>query len=299
MSRPEVSVCIPAYRAAAHLSDAIESVLAQTYPSWELVIVDNASDDDTGRIAAHYAARDPRIRVVTNPVTVGIADNWNLAVDRAEGHYVKLLPADDILQPECLELQLKDFESHPGTALVASRRDFVDADGTLVLAGRGLHGLLGEVPAAEVVRRVVACGLNPIGEPAAYLFRRDDFFAVGAFDPSLPYPLDLSLAVRLLQRGAFYGQSTALAAFRVRGDSYTAGDIHAQGLEHRILLRRLGNDPRWAIGRLTLWRGLALTFVAGAKRSLLYRAASSRRRALRRLPGLVLRPLMASVVSLG
>lgn len=291
-------MCIPAYRAAGHLAAAIESVLAQTYPSWELVIVDNASDDDTGRIARAYAERDPRIRVHTNAATVGMPDNWNLAVGHARGRWVKLLPADDLLRPECLEHQVKDFEAHPGVALVACRRDFVDAAGGPVLAARGLHGLVGELPATEVVHRVVRSGLNPIGEPAAYLFRRDDFFAVGAFDPSLPYPLDLSLAVRLLQRGSFYGQDASLAAFRVRGDSYTAGDIQAQGVEHRILLRRLANDPRWAIGRRTLWRGLTRTYVAGAKRSLLYRAASSRFGLLRRLPAVVVRPLVTAVAGL-
>lgn len=290
-------MCIPAYRAAGHLAAAIDSVLAQTFDGWELVIVDNASDDDTGAIARAYAERDPRIRVHTNAQTVGMPDNWNLAVGHARGTWVKLLPADDLLRPECLERQVKDFEAHPGVSLVACRRDFVDPEGALVLGGRGLSGLVGERPAASVVRRVVASGLNPIGEPAAYLFRRDDFFAVGAFDPSLPYPLDLSLAVRLLQRGSFYGQDASLAAFRIRGDSYTAGDIHAQGLEHRILLRRLANDPRWAVGRGTLWLGLARTLVAGVKRSLLYRVASSRIRVLRRLPGVVVRPLVTAMTA--
>ena len=108
---------------------AIDSPTRLPHLTWDAV-----SDDDTGRIARSYAERDPRIRVHTNPETVGMPDNWNLAVGHARGRWVKLLPADDLLQPECLDLQVKDFEAHPGVALVACRRDFVDSHGDLYVS---------------------------------------------------------------------------------------------------------------------------------------------------------------------
>lgn len=273
----------------------MESVLNQTFQDWELVIVDNASTDATGEIARSYA--DPRITVYTNDATLAMPENWNMAVSKARGRLVKLLPADDLLRPECLEVQVKDFDAHPGVSLVACRRDFVDIDGSVVLAGRGLVGLVGELDPTVVIHRIIRSGVNPIGEPAAYLFRREDFITVGAFDPTLPYPIDLVLAAQLLRLGRFYGQFQPLAAFRIRGDSYTAGDINAQGVEHRILLHRLANDGRWEIGRFELWRGLARTHVAGYKRKLLYRAVASRLPLMRRLPGLVLGDSTVPVVA--
>jgi glycosyltransferase involved in cell wall biosynthesis len=286
VTRPEVSVCVPAYRAEPFLADAIESVLAQSFSDWELVIVDNASPDRTGEIARSY--RDRRIVVHSNPNTISIQANWNLAVDKARGRYVKVLPADDLIRPECLDRQVKEMDASPQLALISCRRDFIDTDGEVVLRGRGLAGLVGERSATEVVHRVMSCGMNPIGEPAAMLFRRHHFLAAGCFDASLPFPMDLELSIRLLRHGSFFGQREVLAAFRVRGDSFSAGRFGAQAAEHRELLRRIAADDRWGITRRQLYHGLALTQVAGLKRRLLFSAVSQRWPPLRRLPALVL-----------
>ncbi len=286
MASPDVTVCIPAYRAEAYLGVAVESVLAQTYQDWELAIVDNASPDRSGEIARAFD--DPRISVYTNSQTLPMAENWNRAVSKAHGRYVKLLPADDMIHPDCLELQVKDLDSHPGAALISCRRDFIDADGRIVATGRGLSGLVGEHAPTRVVREVFRSGINPVGDTAAFLFRRDDFIAAGGFDSSFSYPLDLALAIRLLERGYLYGQAQSLAAFRIRGDSHTAGDVRAQNVEHRRLLRRAANDDQWAISAYQLWQGLARTYPAGIKRALLYRAINSRFSAVRQLPNRVL-----------
>jgi GT2 family glycosyltransferase len=277
---------VPAYLAEPYLAEAIESVIAQTHQAWELVVLDNASPDRTGEIARSYD--DPRIVVHTNPATLRLPDNWNRVVHLARGRYVKVLPADDVLRPDCLELQVKLLEADPDLALVSCRRDFIDSDSTVVLRGRGLIGLLGDRTADEVIERVMASGINPIGEPAAMLFRRDDFLEAGTFDASFPFPMDLELAIRLLRGGDFHGQEASLAAFRVQPDSLTASGIGAQGAEHRAVLRLIAADRRWSIGRLRLLRGLALTRVASLKRRLLFAAVSHRWRPLRRLPAYVL-----------
>lgn len=271
---PEVSVCIPAFRAEPFLRASIESVLAQTYADWELVVVDNASPDRTGEVARSYD--DPRIVVHTNPSTVPLADNWNRAVGLCRGRLVKLLPADDRIRPDCLELQVKAIDAHPGTALVACRRDLVDADGRVLAAGRGLRRLDGPRPSAEVIREILRSGINPLGEPGGWLFRRDDFERVGGFDPALAGAVDLDLATRLLLRGDFVGLSDPLAVFTVRGDSYTARTVRAQLAEHRRLLRRLAADRRWPVSRRLLWWATGASRVAAAKRSLLYRASDGR-----------------------
>jgi len=269
---PDVSVCIPAYRAEPYLRSSIESVLAQTFADWELVIVDNASSDRTGEIARSYD--DPRIVVHTNQVTVPLADNWNLAVALCRGRLVKLLPADDEIRPDCLELQVKALDSHPGTALVACRRDLIDASGQLLVPGRGLRRLAGRHQPDEVIREIFLSGINPLGEPGAWLFRRADFDRVGGFALDAVGALDLELATRLLRCGDLYGLTESLARFRVRGDSWTGRSVRSQLADHRQVLTQVAQDRRWSISwRLRRWGSLAARVAAG-KRSMLYRAAA-------------------------
>src|SRR5215510_13202262 len=102
---PRVSIVTPVYNNAEYLAECIESVLAQTYPNWDYTIVNNCSTDGTLTMAQAYAARDARIRVVTNERFVPVIQNYNNAVRQtsAESAYCKILAADDWLFPECLQ----------------------------------------------------------------------------------------------------------------------------------------------------------------------------------------------------
>src|SRR6187200_2304641 len=135
-STPRVSVCIPAYRGAAHLKASIESVLGQTCGDFELVIVDDHLADDTFAIASSY--RDPRVRCLRNERNLGAEGNWNRALQEATGHYVKLLPQDDVLEPACLQRQVDVLDADAGAeiALVFCARTIVDGVGRRVLVRR-------------------------------------------------------------------------------------------------------------------------------------------------------------------
>ena len=120
---PTVSVCIPAYNAARFIGEAIGSVLAQTCRDFELVVVDDASADDTVDVVRRFS--DPRLRLLRNARNLGLAGNWNRATSEARGRYVKLLCQDDLLRPDCLADQVAVLD-HPGNgdvALVCARRD--------------------------------------------------------------------------------------------------------------------------------------------------------------------------------
>lgn len=289
---PLVSVCVPAYRAERFIGATIESVLAQSYRNWELVVLDNASPDRTGAIARSYT--DRRIRVETNPATVPLAENWNAVAGLAEGRYLKLLCADDLVAPGCLAAEVEVLERNADVAMVASRRDFISADGEVVLRGRGLEGLTGRREASEVVRTVVRSGINPIGWPSALLIRRADFEAVGGFDPRWLHPIDLDLWLRLLSRGALFGLDRSLASFRISGDSVTAR-IGDSGTQHREVLRAFARDTSWEVSRWSLLRGGLRSRAEQVRLRLLFAAVNSRRRWARRLPALVLeRRLVAS-----
>jgi glycosyltransferase involved in cell wall biosynthesis len=282
-----ISVCIPAYRAEAFIAVAIESVLAQSYQDWELIVLDNNSPDRTGEIARSYD--DPRIRVETNARTLDLADNWNAVASLATGDYLKLLCADDVLYSNCLAEQAAVLDHNPDVSFVACRRDFVASDGEVVLEDRGLVGLIGKLEPEEVVERVVCSGINPIGWPPALLLRRQIFVDVGMFDARWLYPIDLELSLRMLRGGSFVGLRDSLASFRISPDS-ASSTIANQGRQHRDMLRSVAADPRWNVGRLALCRGLMLSHLEVVKKRLLFAAVNSSRRPLRRLPSLFLSP---------
>jgi glycosyltransferase involved in cell wall biosynthesis len=179
---PSVSVCLPVYNGERFLAETIRSVLDQTYRDFELVVLDNASTDRSGAIARSFG--DPRIRIERNRETLPQAENWNRIVELARGPLVKVVCADDLLHPRCLELQVAPMDADPGLAVVAARRHMIDEQSRVIVPRRGLKGLIGVHTGVEVARRVVRSGSNPIGESNNVLFRRDDFFTVGGGRPT-------------------------------------------------------------------------------------------------------------------
>jgi len=120
---PEVSVALPAFNAADTLPAALDSLLVQTHPDYEIVVADDGSTDDTPRVLAAYATRHARIR----PLYLthrGVAHAFNSAIDAARGAFVARMDADDLCLPKRLELQAAHLRTHPETGLVASQVRF-------------------------------------------------------------------------------------------------------------------------------------------------------------------------------
>ena len=271
-SLPSVSVCIPVYQGEQFLAETMRSVLDQTYRDFELVVLDNASPDATGRIARSFA--DARVRVETNPTTLPQPENWREAVRRCRAPLIKLLCADDLLHPRCLEYQVGPMEADPGLAVVAARRHMIDERSRVLVPRRGLGGLTGVRSSVEVARRVVRNGANPIGEPGGVLFRREHYSAVGGWRPERRWIMDLDLWMRLLQHGEFLGLPEPLAAFRIGRESLTAENEAAVDAEQKAFIEELGASPHLqvrgidlAVGRLRApagrWRRRALYRMSG------------------------------------
>jgi len=103
---PLISIIMPAYNAEATISESIDSVLAQTYDNWELIVVDDASTDSSPRIIQDYATKDTRIRSLQNPKNSGVAATRNRAIANAGGKYLAFLDSDDLWHKDKLEKQL-------------------------------------------------------------------------------------------------------------------------------------------------------------------------------------------------
>ncbi len=120
MEEPLVSILTPVYNGADYLAECIESVIAQSYRKWEYTIVNNCSTDSSLSIALEYAAKDSRIRVVSNERFLGIIANHNevLRYMSAQARYCKLVYADDWLYPRCIEEMVALAERSPEIGLV-------------------------------------------------------------------------------------------------------------------------------------------------------------------------------------
>ncbi len=185
-SAPLVSVCIPVHNCAAYIEQAINSVLAQTMSDWELVILDNASSDGTTAIPRSYI--DHRIRIVENSQNLGLEANWNKALEKSRGKYIKLLPADDYLLPRCLETQVAALELEVGrkAVLTCCGRRIISPTGDTLLTRR-FSRRDGYFPGPTAIRKIVRSGTNLLGEPGAILFRKDVLQRTGSFQSPHSY----------------------------------------------------------------------------------------------------------------
>ena len=238
---PAVSVCIPAFQSEAYIAATIRSVRAQTFTDWELVVVDDCSTDDTLKAATAASATDARIRITRNETNLGPAANWNHAVAATKAPFVKLLCSDDTLAPTCLERQVTALtqDTNHKAALVASRRDIIDANGAVLIHDRGLGKMSGRVSGQTAIRQCIRAGTNLLGEPSFVLMRRATLDAVGGFDERWSYTIDLECYWRMLRDHDLIAVAETLGAFRVSQSAWSARLAGQQRAEARDLLRHI------------------------------------------------------------
>jgi len=245
---PAVSVCIPTFRGDAFLRPAIDSVLAQTFLDFELIIVDDHSPDETSALVACYD--DKRIRYLRNNENLGPQGNWNRCLAEAKGKYFKLMPQDDLLERDCLTRQVEVLEQDAANeiALVFCARNIIGPSGTTLVRRGFPGGVEGPVLAKTIIAGCVRRGTNLMGEPAAVMIRRELAMGLGWFDAANPYVIDLDYWFRLLARGDGYYIPQPLASFRVLPTSWSVAIGARQTSDFRRFISKVvreRGDIRW------------------------------------------------------
>ncbi|MGW9112791.1 glycosyltransferase family 2 protein [Microbacterium sp. NPDC055683] len=228
---PRISVVVPAFNNARTLDETLRSVLDQDVDGLELVVADHASSDGTWEVMQRFSG-DPRVTLLRTDGGGGAARNWNRVTDAATGTFLKLVPGDDVVRPGALARQA-DILERSGAVLTACRRDVVDADGRVVMAGWGLKGLSRPMSGAEALRRTVRAGRNLLGEPAAIMMRRDALVAAGGWFDRFSYLIDLASYARVLVGGGFSPDPDVGATFRMSGSQWSVALVDAQTAEAR------------------------------------------------------------------
>lgn len=254
---PTISVVMINKNCARWIGEAIGSVLAQTHARLELVVVDDASTDDSREVVAGYAARDPRVVLVTSPVTLYTSGARNLGIERATGDYVSFLDADDRMLPDTLVRQLAAFRAararNPRVQLVCFDAYTLSEGGDRVSRYMGTEywGVVRDedapgwaLPSTWFFPRAIAARFHPawlVAEAGPFLdrIRRDGGFTyVG--EPVVEYRMRMTSATlehaRNMMR-AFAATDATIAAGRSWDDPITPDQVP---------------EPRWA--DLATWK---------------------------------------------
>ncbi len=216
---PLVSIIIPAYNAAATLGETLASARAQTWPSLEIIVVDDGSRDQTAEIAAKHAARDPRVTLIRKK-NGGVSAARNDAIARSRGAFIAPLDSDDIWHPEKLVRQMRRMAAlGPQCGFVYCLSRNIDGE-SRVISRKGVPGFEG----AAFLRFLL---VNPVGNGSAPVFRREAVESVGGYDPdpALQSVEDGLLQQLIARRWTVGCVSEALVGYRRADSSLSANAI--------------------------------------------------------------------------
>lgn len=275
MNAPRVSVVVPTYNNAAFVEATIESILAQTFTGFEVLISDHESTDDTWERLAKFSF-DPRVTLWQTPHGGGAPANWQAVTDRAQGEFIKLVCGDDLIYPTCIAEQVAAMDAHPEVTLVTARRDLIDAHGAVLPGGRGTARLRGLVDGRLALRRTVRSGTNIFGEPATVLMRRSALTAAGGWWSDFPYVIDAATYALVLLQGDAYAVNRSLAAFRVSDGQWSVDLASQQAAQVIAFHEALAAREPDLLGRADLARGAVMAKALGHARRLVYLAMRRR-----------------------
>ncbi len=191
---PLVSVIMPVYNGERYLAEAIDSILAQTFTDFELIIVDDGSRDGSYAIISEYAASDERVRPLRHEVNRGIADARNTAIAASNGQFIANMDCDDVSLPERLEKQLRFLEANPEISGVGACCRYVDRD-----LNHLRDGLVPEQHALIVFHHFLGVPLYV----SSLMLRQEVLNVLGAYQPGRRFAEDTEFEGRLLL-GACY-----------------------------------------------------------------------------------------------
>ena len=232
---PAISVILPVYNAEAYVREAVESILAQTFTDFELIIINDGSTDDSGPILRELAARDARIVLVERP-NDGLVSALNEGIEIARADLIARMDADDVAMPERFALQYARMIEEPELAVLGSFIRVMDKAGNII------H--LGEYPLTpKEVAHYVEKGC-PVVHPTV-MMRRGVVLKIGGYRKAFCHVEDYDLWLRMNDLGyAIANLPQPLLNYRVHGAN--VGEVHWQAQKRSGVLARLAHRVRKA-----------------------------------------------------
>lgn len=270
---PKVSIVLPTYNHRDGLARAMNSIFAQTFQDWELLVIDDSSMDGTAELMAEVVRRDPRITYINNPkstdVLKGIVRVLNQGVAAARGQYIARLDSDDYwIDKQKIEKQVKFFDGHPEYVVVGGGVVVVDPE------GRERYRYFKKETDEEIRRSALVA--NPFSHTTV-MFRTDVIRACGAYQSQ--YTEDWDLWLRVGNRGKFYNFPEYVTAYTMGSDNESFLHQREQArFTLSIILAHRGEYPNFWRGYLINLGQYCYTFLpAGIRRHLQARLSAVKR----------------------
>lgn len=246
---PKVDIIIPAYNAARYLPAAIESVIAQTFDDWRILLVDDGSTDNTAEVVAPFAGQlGPKLLYIHQP-NAGLPAARNTAIRNSSAEFLALLDADDVWLPCRLSESLKCFEGRPQVGLSYGFNDRIDPDGNIIdtFDRRQKHGE-GRIAPYIYTRRVdLPC--------PTITFRRSAVDEVGLFDESLRATEDRDLWFRIALRYEVALAPKVIAHYRISPGSMSTDPMRMLTAQLQSIEKHRGSPGcGWLVRRIALAR---------------------------------------------
>ena len=211
MNEPIAITCLmPAYNAEKYIAEAIESILAQSFTDFELMIIDDASTDATLAIAEHYQKRDPRIVILKNEKNFGIAISSNIGLEKARGKYIAKMDADDVSFPDRFMMQYQFMEQNPKVCLVGASIEVCDA--TLKSIGKRSY----RQGDKEIRKKLFR--FSPFAHPVCF-YRTELAKRVGGYSFIFPVAIDYDFYFKIGKFGEFANLPATLLKLRTHPGS--------------------------------------------------------------------------------
>jgi glycosyltransferase involved in cell wall biosynthesis len=234
---PLVSICIPTFNGGKFITEAMQSAIYQTYTNLEIIVSDDASNDETLKKIEGFKEKTNIPIYIYNHEPNGIGANWNHCIKKANGKYIKFLFQDDILKPSCIEDMVKVLETNKSIALVASKRAFIveasylnDETKKWIKGYGNLQEAL-HLPLNNGMRildkklfkssQFLKSPLNKVGEPPVTLFRKELVNKIGYYREDLKQILDYEFYYRILKKCKIAILEKELVKFRLHQQQAT------------------------------------------------------------------------------
>jgi len=224
-SRPLVSVIMGVFNRQQFLAEAIESVLNQTLPDFEVILVNDGSTDRSLEILGLYAQRDSRIIVISSEANRGIARSLNVGISRARAEYLAVMDSDDVALPGRLETELNYFKAHDEIALLGSHAKLVDSRGAEIRAEVDLP------PDHHDIDDALLAGGWPIIHPTV-MMRTSVIQALGGYNERFRSNVDHELFLRVAEKWKLANLQDVLLLYRVHHQAMTA---QRSRMDHRVV----------------------------------------------------------------
>ena len=221
MNSPLVSIITPAYNAEKYIKTAIDSIINQSYINWELIVIDDASRDNTWKIVQKYYKTDARIKILRNRTNLNVSRCLNLAISYSRGKYIARMDADDWSFPNRIKEQVTFMENDS---------NIVASGGAMMVCDVNLKKLYDrKYPESDIQIRKSIFRTSPFCQPSM-IYRTKSLIEIGGFTDK-EFNEDLDLILRLGQKGKFRNITNLAIKHRLLHNSLTSQNIRMMEID--------------------------------------------------------------------